>query len=59
VKGQKIKSFRNLQTSNSSNQQIVWDGTDEIGNYVSSGLYFYRLQIDGKVIDSKKMMLIK
>jgi len=59
IKGQKIKTFSNLQINKSSNQQIIWDGRDENNQSVSSGIYFYQLRIDGKTKISKKMILIK
>jgi len=37
---------------------VVWNGTDNNGNKVTSGLYFYRLTTDGKV-ETRKMMLMK
>ena len=46
IKGQKIKSFNNLQIDKSPDQQIIWDGTDRNNKPVSSGIYFYRLQTD-------------
>ncbi|HET6349516.1 MAG TPA: FlgD immunoglobulin-like domain containing protein [Candidatus Krumholzibacteria bacterium] len=36
-----------------------WDGTDDAGHGVSSGVYFVRLQIDGSVVDTRKIMLLK
>ena len=36
-----------------------WDGTDDNNQPVSSGIYFYKLRIDGKNIKTKKMILIK
>ena len=39
-------------------KKVVWNGTDKDGNKVSSGVYFYRMQIDDKNY-SKKMMFIK
>jgi len=32
---------------------------DFMGKFAPSGIYFYRLTADGKIIDTKKMMLIK
>jgi hypothetical protein len=40
-------------------QQIVWDGRGDSGVQVSSGIYFYRLTADGRVIGTKKMALLK
>jgi DNA-binding beta-propeller fold protein YncE len=55
LKGQKIRQFSifNLQSS------IVWDGTDQTSKPVSSGVYFYQLNINGKTVESNKMLLMK
>jgi hypothetical protein len=37
---------------------IEWDGTDNLGNEVGSGVYFYRLEA-GKFQQSRKMVLLK
>ncbi len=55
LKGQKIKSFALSPNSKS----IAWDGKDNLGKSVSSGIYFYRLVVDGKGVDSKKCVLLK
>jgi len=36
----------------------AWDGTDEQGRHVSSGVYFYRLTAND-FIDQRKMVLLK
>jgi len=38
--------------------RIPWDGRDEMGEVVSSGVYLYKLSGDGYNI-SKKMILLK
>jgi flagellar hook assembly protein FlgD len=38
--------------------QIEWNGQDDSGNQVASGVYFYRLTTDNYV-ETKKMMLVK
>ncbi len=37
---------------------IAWDGTDEAGQRLPSGLYLYRLEADGRSL-TRKMMLVK
>ena len=37
---------------------VTWDGTDERGNKLSSGAYYYRL-ISGTFLSAKKMILLK
>ncbi|MBI5401776.1 MAG: fibronectin type III domain-containing protein [Ignavibacteriae bacterium] len=36
-----------------------WDGTDDKGNIISSGIYFYRLSDNSKIDMIKKMILMK
>jgi hypothetical protein len=38
--------------------QVNWDGTDEHGQRVASGVYFYRLSTTGQV-ESRKMVVLK
>ena len=38
--------------------QVVWNGKNETGEAVASGVYFYRLTADNYT-DTKKMMLLK
>ncbi|MCF7793527.1 MAG: hypothetical protein K9N09_06300 [Candidatus Cloacimonetes bacterium] len=42
-----------------NNYSVVWNGSDSNNKLVSSGIYFYQLNVDGKVKKTKKMMLIK
>ena len=39
--------------------RFKWNGTDVNGNLVSSGAYIYHLIIDGSIVDSQKMLLLK
>jgi hypothetical protein len=59
LKGQKVKKFtfpnENLGTSE---QNVVWNGTDDNGKSVSSGIYFYKLR-SGNFEQTKKMILTK
>jgi hypothetical protein len=38
---------------------LDWDGTDHAGRGVASGVYFARLRVDGAVVDTHKLMLLK
>ncbi len=57
IKGQKIQTLtsRNWELGR---HNLVWCGTDEKGNAVSSGIYFYRM-IAGKYSSTKKVVLVK
>ncbi len=57
ILGRKIKTVVNEDLS-AGRHQIKWDGKDEKGNDVSSGIYFYRLKTD-EYTETRKMTLIK
>jgi len=55
--GQKIRIL--VQTRQSAGRyEVKWDGRDEAGREVSSGVYIYRLQV-GDFMQSRKMVLIR
>jgi len=43
----------------SGNYAVVWDGRNETGALVASGLYFYTLRVDEKILCTHRMTLIK
>lgn len=59
IKGQKIKTL--VRTTLSAGEySVTWNGKDEADKPVASGVYFYRLAVDGKYIGgSKKMLMLK
>ena len=57
VTGRLVKILVN-KSLKSDIYNIVWDGKDEKGNTVSSGIYFYRL-VAGSYTDEKKLLLLK
>ncbi|MCD4796760.1 MAG: hypothetical protein K8R49_06305, partial [Candidatus Cloacimonetes bacterium] len=59
IKGQKIRTFNCRPELAEGQSSIIWDGTDENNQPVSSGVYFYKLSINGKTKAVKKMMMIK
>ncbi|MBN2010054.1 T9SS type A sorting domain-containing protein [candidate division KSB1 bacterium] len=38
---------------------VNWDGMNDRGSRVSTGMYLYRIQVDNKFVQTKKMMLLK
>jgi hypothetical protein len=57
LKGQKVKQLVNA-TLPSGTHSYIWDGKDEGNKQVASGVYFYKLQINGQQ-KTKKMLLLK
>jgi subtilisin-like proprotein convertase family protein len=55
--GQRVKTLVNEPLS-AGTKQVDWNGTDESGTPVASGVYFYRLSTD-QYIESRKMMLVR
>ncbi len=57
IEGKVIKSlFRG--TKSAGNHYLVWNTDNNVGEEVSSGIYFYSLTTDSKII-SKKMILLR
>lgn len=54
IKGEKIREFSILPYQSS----IIWDGKDDKQNIVSNGIYFCKLEINGKIISHHKMILM-
>jgi len=57
VSGRLVKKLADGQFDPGS-WSVTWDGTDNGGRLVSSGVYFYRLQAD-KAVRAKKMILAR
>jgi spore germination protein GerM len=48
LKGQLVRSF-----TNQKGKSLVWDGRDNANNAVAAGLYFVRLNQNGKIVVQK------
>ena len=57
TKGQLVKTLANGMTQ-AGDHRLVWDGKDSKGSSVASGLYFYKLNANGRT-ETRKMMLMK
>ena len=58
IRGQKVKTLINNDCIN-GNHSIMWDGVDESNNPVSSGIYYYKLNVNGITEAVKKCLLLK
>jgi hypothetical protein len=57
VLGQKVKTLAN-EFSKAGYKRVEWDGTDDNGSSVASGVYLYRMT-SGDFSETKKMLLLK
>ncbi|MFQ6031911.1 MAG: S8 family serine peptidase [Candidatus Zixiibacteriota bacterium] len=57
IAGQKVKTLVD-ETLPAGHRTIIWDGTNDEGEDVSSGIYFYRA-VAGENMVVKKMMLLR
>ena len=57
IKGQKVKQLVSDQLS-VGQHTVIWNGTDNNGKSVSSGIYFYKLKT-GNYEKTKRMVLLK
>ncbi|MEA2095122.1 MAG: T9SS type A sorting domain-containing protein [Candidatus Cloacimonadota bacterium] len=58
IKGQKIKTLAHNEFAKGSHS-ILWNGINELGDSVSSGVYLYKLNVNGKTEAVKKCLLLK
>ena len=57
LKGQKVKQLVNGQLSKGQHN-VTWNGSDDAGKQVSSGIYLYKLRI-GNTEEIRRMLLMK
>ncbi len=56
--GQKVRTLINAELS-AGYHRFIWNGKNTLGEPVSSGIYFYRLQAGDAFVKIKKMTLIR
>ncbi len=57
VLGQRVRVLVD-ETQEAGHQSVIWDGKDEDGREVASGIYFYKIKTEGYQ-KTKKMVLLK
>ena len=58
IKGQKVKTLVN-ETQVNGEHTVVWNGTNKNNKRVSSGVYFYKLELNDSKLLINKMLLLK
>jgi hypothetical protein len=58
LKGQKVKTLIN-EVLPAGEHSVVWDGKNTNNKAVATGIYFYNLKVDDKIIAAKKCLLLK
>ncbi len=57
TRGQKVITLLD-EVRNAGSQSILWNGKDENGNSIASGVYFYQMKA-GNYLQTRKMVLLK
>jgi hypothetical protein len=58
IRGQKTKILIN-ESFESGTHSAIWNGTDDTGKAVSSGIYLYQMKAGNKISETRKMLLVK
>ncbi|MDP8202668.1 MAG: T9SS type A sorting domain-containing protein [Candidatus Tenebribacter burtonii] len=59
LKGQKVRGIPINSSTNHPINSVTWNGTDQAGKPVSSGVYYYNLNINGETEAINKCLLLK
>jgi len=58
TRGQRVKNFRIDTSQHLPSYSVIWNGTDDKGDSVASGIYLSKIRM-GKFTSTKKMILMK
>lgn len=56
--GRQVKKLVNTNRP-SGEYQVSWDATNNLNQEVGSGMYFYQLRVDGKRVQTQKLILLR
>ena len=57
ILGREVRKLVNA-TQDAGNKSVIWDGTDEFGRSVGTGIYLYQIKA-GDFSQTKKMLLLR
>jgi len=57
IRGQRVKTLLN-EFKTPGNHSVVWNGTDDFGRSMGSGIYLYRIEA-GENVATRRMLLLK
>ncbi len=58
LSGRRLRTLLDGTVGAGSNHQVVWDGRDDAGNDLPSGVYFLSLRADSRM-ESMRLVLLK
>ncbi len=58
ILGRKIRDLVENKSQAAGQYTVEWDGVDDLGRAVSSGVYYYGIEA-GDFVESHKMVLLK
>ena len=58
VAGRLVRTLAKTNLS-AGTHQVIWDGRDASSSSLKSGVYFYQLRVDGRLVSSKRALLLK
>ena len=59
IRGEMVKTLQPTNILQQQENRVVWHGLDQDNKSVSSGIYYYKLSVDGKPVATQKCMLLK
>lgn len=59
IKGELVRKLPSVLTQEDETSIIYWNGKDNSGKDLSPGVYFYNLIVNGKIAETKKLILMK
>ena len=59
IKGQCVREFKIPKSEIKNLTSVVWNGKDEKGKNVTSGIYFFILKSNNSIFETKKLILIR